>query len=161
VGDEVTLYSKVKLSGLQSSTVIVNAAAKIYTYTYQIYKDYEVDICESAISLSGSTCPADGLYEINALEFPLSQEITYLAGRSITAQMTFTSPSGTTLGCTTTTVKLSKSGYTSTAYAALVLLPIAGLTIASSIYRRYKVKTQSLDLDGNVEAVGTNFVGIA
>lgn len=152
---------EVKLSGLQSSTVLVNAAAKIYTYTYQIYKDYEVDICESAISLSGSTCPEDGLYEINALEFPLSQEITYLAGKSITAQMTFSDSSGTTLGCTKTSVKLSKSGYTSTAYAFLVMLPIAGLTVASSIYRRYKVKTQSLDLDGNVETVGTNFVGIA
>lgn len=154
---------KVKLSNLQSSTVVVNAVAKVYTYSYQIYKDYQVDICESATSLSGSTCPEDGLYEISALSFPLSQEYAYLAGKSVTAQMTFTDTSGKTLGCTKTSVKLSKSnsGYTSTAYAALVLLPVAGFTIASSIYRRFKVKTQSLDLGGNMEASGANFVGMA
>jgi hypothetical protein len=139
----------------------VNAVAKVYTYSYQIYKDYQVNICDSAISLSGSTCPEDGLYEISALSFPLSQEYAYLAGKSVTAQMTFTDTSGQTLGCTKTTVKLSKSGYTSTAYAALVLLPLAGVTIASSIYRRFKVKTQSLDLEGNMEASGANFVGMA
>jgi hypothetical protein len=126
------------------------------------------DICESAISLSGSTCPEDGLYELITLITAPSRWET-LAGTSFISQtMTYPGPYGTTFSCTTTPMittpmKISKRGYTSTAYAALVLFPIAGLTIASSIYRHYKVKThQSLDLDGNVEAVGTsNFVGIA
>lgn len=124
-------------------------------------KNVEVDICASAISLDGATCPEDGTYELTTLAFPLTSQYTYLTGRNITAEMTAYDSSGNSLGCAKTTVKLVKSASTGTAYGAFVVLPLAGLTIAASLYKRYKVKTQTLDLDGNADTPGTYFVGSA
>jgi hypothetical protein len=151
----------VQLSGLQSSTVVVNLIAKVLWFSYDVFKNLEVDICASAISLDGATCPEDGTYEIMAMDLPMTSQITYLTGRNITAVMTIHDSSGNSLGCAKTTVKIIKSATTGTAYGAFVVLPLAGLTIAASLYKRYRVKTQTLDLDGHADAPGTYFVGSA
>jgi hypothetical protein len=159
VGDTVVLDAIVTLSGLSSGGVIINAQAYKYSFSYDIYKDYYVDICDSAIPTSdGYQCPEDGEYEISAIEFQWTNYYAYMSGSTITAKMTFTDEDLNSLGCISSSVSIAKNkGYTSTAYAALVVMPLAGFTVAASIYRRYKVKTQVLSLEDN--ASGTSFVG--
>ena len=110
--------------------------------------------------MSGEECPADGTYSIDAITFPLQQKYSYASGRTI--KFIFKDESGNQIGCTSTTVTLSSQGYQSSyMLVSLLLLPIAGLTISASIYRRYKVKTQILDLEGNEKGqqLTTRYVG--
>ena len=147
------------LNGLSDSDVIVDAIASVYGISYPIFKGYQVNICDSAISVSGSDCPADGTYEISAISFVMTEQYAYMAGKNIKVKMTFTDTSDNELGCYSAYVKINKNGYSSTAYAALLVMPMVGLAVGASIYRRNKFKTQTLDLEGNIEAPGTNFEG--
>jgi len=124
-----------------------------------IIKGQPVNICDVAVSSDGA-CPEDGTYTVSGETITIPQQYTWLAGKTISVEGTLTDSTGTNvLACYTYSVEINKSGYTSTAYAALVVLPIAGLTVAASIYRRYRVKSQNLDLEGNTDALGTKFVG--
>ena len=130
--------------------------------SYSPFQDKPINICDVAVSTDGSTtCPEDGTYTLSGETLTMTQQYAWLAGKSISIRGSLVDSTDTSvvLGCYTYKVVINKSGYTSTAYAALLVLPVAGLTVAASIYRRYRVKSQSLDLEGNMNALDTKFVG--
>mmetsp|Transcript_26082 Transcript_26082/g.37423 ORF Transcript_26082/g.37423 Transcript_26082/m.37423 type:complete len:223 (+) Transcript_26082:77-745(+) len=162
VGDPITVDSTFTFSGLTSGEVLANVKVSYGWLSYSPVTNEPTNICDVAVSSDGSTtCPEDGTYTLSGETLTMTQQYAWLAGKSISVKGSLVNSTDTSvvLGCYTYKVVINKSGYTSTAYAALVALPIAGLTVAGSIYRRYRVKSQRLDLEGSTDALETKFVG--